>query len=296
MLQQFMDHLPFISQIWKYKLLTVQGVKLSVGNIFLALVLLIIAKRDSRFVDRMVMKKLVIPFVDDQTAVNTYRKLIHTSTFALFVVVALSVAGIPLTVFTVVGGALAIGIGFGSQNIVNNFISGLILMVERPLKVGDTVEINGVSGTVSEIGTRATRIRTIESKVWLIPNSMFLENPVLNWTNRDAIVRTEVTVGVSYSSDPAKVRDLALAILNQMPFVEQSPYPRIMFDDFGDNSLIFKLQFWADTEKVDSLQQCRSDVRFAIDKAFRREGIEISYPQRDLHLKSAAPLEVRLKS
>jgi small-conductance mechanosensitive channel len=242
------------------------------------------------------MKKLVIPFVDDQTAVNTYRKLIHTSTFALFVVMALTIAGIPLTVFTVVGGALAIGIGFGSQNIVNNFISGLILMVERPLKVGDTVEINGVSGTVSEIGTRATRIRTIESKVWLIPNSMFLENPVLNWTNRDAIVRTEVAVGVSYDSDPSKVRDLSLAILNQMPFVEQSPFPRIMFDEFGDNSLIFKLQFWADTEKVDSLQQCRSDVRFAIDKAFRREGIEISYPQRDLHLKSATPLEVRLKS
>jgi small-conductance mechanosensitive channel len=195
----------------------------------------------------------------------------------------------------VVGGALAIGVGFGSQNIVNNFISGLILMAERPLKVGDTVEVDSITGKVLEIGTRATRIRTLENKIWIVPNSMFLEKAVLNWSNQTAIVRAEVNVGVAYGSDIEKVSKLGLKVLQEMPFVEKSPHARVVFDDFGDNSLMFKLLFWADLEKVDSLMQCRSDIRFALDKTFREEKIEISYPQRDLHLRSSTPLEVRIQ-
>lgn len=295
-MQELLEHLKVFTLMWNHKLFTIQGVKLSLGNIILALVLLGFANRGSKIVARWVMRKLIEPFVPDPTVSNTYRRLVHTAIFSLFVVMSLTVAGIPLTIFTVIGGALAIGIGFGSQNIVNNFISGLIMMVEQPLKVGDVVEINGISGTVIEIGTRATRFRTAESKVWIIPNSMFLENPVQNWTNTDAIVRTEVSVGVSYTSDAEKVRQLALKVMQEMSFVEKTPMARVMFDDFGDNALIFRLQFWADSDKVESLQQCRSDVRFALEKAFREAHIEMSYPQRDLHLRSATPLEVRIRS
>jgi len=296
LLAELKSLLDVISELWGHKLITVQGVSLSLGNILLALLLLALANRASKMVSRLVMKKLVEPHVPDRTVINTYRRLIYTFNLALFVVIALTVAGIPLTIFTVVGGALAIGIGFGSQNIVNNFISGLILMAERPLKIGDIIEVDNISGTVIEIGTRATRIRTPESKVWIVPNSMFLEKPVLNWTNNNAIVRTEVTVGVAYGCEIDKVRTIALKVLQDMPFVEKSPHARVMFDDFGESALTFKMQFWADTKKVESLQQCRSDVRFALEKAYKEAAIEISFPQRDLNLRSSVPIEIRMKS
>ncbi len=295
-LTEISDHLKVVSALWNHKLLTVQGVSLSLGNILLALLLLGLANRASKMLSRIVMKRLVEPHVPDRTVINTYRRLIYTFNLALFVVLALTIAGIPLTIFTVVGGALAIGIGFGSQNIVNNFISGLILMAEQPLKIGDVIEVDNISGSVIEIGTRATRIRTPESKIWIVPNSMFLEKPVLNWTNRSAIVRTEVAVGVAYGSDVDKVRTLALKVLQDMPFVEKSPHARVMFDDFGESALTFKIQFWADTDKVESLQQCRSDLRFAIEKVYREAAIEMSFPQRDLNLRSSVPIEIRMKS
>jgi small-conductance mechanosensitive channel len=295
-MSEILEHLKVFTMIWNHKVFAVQGVKLSVGSITTALILLGFSKRFSKIASHWMMKKLVIPFVEDKSAVSTYQKLVHTTVFSMFVVVALTFAGIPLTIFTVIGGALAIGIGFGSQNIVNNFISGLILMVEKPLKIGDTVEINNIIGTIVEIGTRATRIRTVESKVWIIPNSTFLENPLQNWTNDDAIVRTEVTVGVAYGSNTEVVKTIALDILNKMEFVQKSPRARVMFDDFGDNSLIFKLQFWADSDVVESMQFCRSEIRYALEKAFREAHIEISFPQRDLHLRSAIPLEIKLRS
>jgi potassium-dependent mechanosensitive channel len=295
-LTELADHLKAFSMLWNHKLFKIQGVSLSLGNILLGLILLAFANRASKIFSRLFMKRMVEPYVADRTVLNTYRRLVYTFHLAVFVVLALTIAGIPLSIFTVVGGALAIGIGFGSQNIVNNFISGLILMAERPLKIGDVIEVDDISGSVIEIGTRATRIRTPESKIWIVPNSMFLEKPVLNWTNRSAIVRTEVSVGVAYGSDVDKVRTLALKIMQDMPFVEKSPFARVMFDDFGESALAFKLQFWVDNDKVDSLQQCRSDVRFAIEKAYREAAIEMSFPQRDLNLRSSVPLEIRMKS
>ena len=295
-LTELVEHLKAFSMLWNHKLFKIQGVSLSLGNILLGLVLLGFANRASKLLSRLLMKRLVEPYVPDRTVLNTYRRLIYTFNLALFVVLALTIAGIPLTIFTVVGGALAIGIGFGSQNIVNNFISGLILMAERPLKIGDVIEVDNISGTVIEIGTRATRIRTPESKIWIVPNSAFLEKPVLNWTNRSAIVRTEVSVGVAYGSDADLVRSLALKVMQELAFVEKSPFARVMFDDFGESALTFKLQFWADSDKVESLQQCRSDLRFAIERAFRDARIEMSFPQRDLNLRSSVPLEIRMKS
>lgn len=294
-MQTLLEIKAILDQFWHLKLFTVQDVQLTLGNVLLAGTLLLLTNRLARILSKFILKKVVEPFNPDSQALNTYRRMIYTANFVLFFVISLSIAGIPLTVFTVVGGALAIGIGFGSQNIVNNFISGLILMAERPLKVGDVVEVDSITGTVLEIGTRATRIRTLENKIWIVPNSMFLEKAVLNWSNHTAIIRAEVDVGVAYGSDLERVRTLALKVLQDMPFIEKSPQARVIFNDFGDNSLMFKLLFWADLEKVDSLMQCRSDIRFALEKVYREAGIEISYPQRDLHLRSSTPLEVRIQ-
>jgi small-conductance mechanosensitive channel len=203
---------------------------------------------------------------------------------------------IPLSIFAFAGGALAIGIGFGSQNIVSNFISGLILMAEKPIKVGDIVQVSDTIGTVIEIGVRATRIRTMENKIWILPNSIFLENAVLNWTDNNPVIRTEVVVGVAYGSNTEHVQKLAIDLMNSVDFTEKEPAPRVIFSNFGDNSLEFKLVFWADNTKIDSYEKCRSDLRFAIDRVFRENNIEISFPQRDLHLRSAVPIEIVTRS
>jgi potassium-dependent mechanosensitive channel len=282
-----------LSQIWHYKLLAIQDIPLTLANITLSLIFLILAKRLSRLAAKFFLKRVIEKVIQDRSALNTYSNLTHAAFLVLFVILALSIAGIPLSIFTVIGGALAIGVGFGSQNIVNNFISGLILMAERPIKVGDIVEVGSTIGTVINIGVRSTSIRTMENKIWILPNSKFLEEAVLNWTNNDPIVRTEVIVGVAYGSNTELVEQVSLKVMQSLPYVENDPPPRVIFDDFGDNSLVFRLIFWADNTKIDSYQKCRSDLRFAIDKAFREHHIEISFPQRDLHLRSAVPLEIR---
>lgn len=286
------DHLKFIDSWWHYKIFTIQDIPLTIGNIVLGILLLLLARRLASMTSRLIIRRLQ-NVVEDRSALSTYSIMINTATLVLFVVIALTVAGIPLSIFTVIGGALAIGIGFGSQNIVNNFISGLILMAEKPIKIGDIVEVGSTSGTVIEIGVRATSIKTVENKIWIIPNSKFLEEAVLNWTNNDSVVRTEVIVGVAYGSDTELVQRISLEVMRSLDFVEQRPAPRVIFDEFGDHALIFKLHFWADNSRIDSYQECRSQLRFKIEKAFREHKIEICYQQKDLHIRSSIPLEVR---
>lgn len=292
MSDSFWEQLIFIGSWWHFKLFTIQEIPLTLGNIILGVILLLLARRLATLSSRLIIARLH-KLVDDRSALNTYTILVNAATLIVFVVIALTVAGIPLSIFTVVGGALAIGVGFGSQNIVNNFISGLILMVEKPIKIGDIVEVGSTIGTVIEIGVRATSIKTMENKIWILPNSKFLEEAVLNWTNNDPVVRTEVLVGVAYGSNTQLVQDLSLKVMNSLPFVEKKPAARVIFDDFGDNSLLFRLAFWADNSKIDSFQECRSELRFAIDNIFREHKIEISFPQRDLHIRSAIPLEIK---
>lgn len=296
MFKDLLIHLDVFSQLWHHHLLTIQGIKLTLGNIILALLMLALTGRVSKLVSKILMRRLVEPFVNEPSALVTYRRLVYLCSIASCMVLALTIAGIPLAIFSVVGGALAIGVGFGSQNLVSNFISGLIMLVERPFKVGDIVALEGVSGTVTEIGTRSTQMMTVENRHWIIPNSMFLEKAVLNWTHDDTIIRAEVEVGVGYNMDIRKAQAVAMQVLQDFPEREAQPEPLVVFDEFGDSSLVLKLYFWCDTKKVGTLMQARSELRFRIAEAFTRENIEISYPQRDLHIKSATPLEVRVRS
>lgn len=290
------QHLQVVGELWSHKLLTIQDTKLSLGNLLSALFLLGIATRVSRFIAGQAMRRLVEPFVHERNVLSTYQRLVFMGTLALCVVTALTVAGIPLTIFTVVGGALAIGVGFGSQNIVSNFISGMILMFERPVKMGDLVEIDGVKGVIDEIGTRSTRLRTPDNKHWIIPNSNFLEKNVLNWTWADSVVRKEIILGVAYGSDTTQVAALFKQVMEGYAHTHKSRTPQIIFDDFGDSALIFKGYFWCDIGTLPGDVFPESDLRFQLASAFARAGIEISYPQRDLHLRSATPLEVRLRN
>ncbi len=280
--------------LWHYKLLTISGFKLSFGNVIVALTLLLFATRLSRLATRLISKRLIIPFVQDKGSQTTYQTFAFYASLAIFVSLSLTIAGIPLTVFTVVGGALAIGVGFGSQNIVNNFISGVILLVEKPIRIGDIVELDNISGTVIVIGTRSTKIKNADNKVFIVPNSFFLEKSVLNWSYQTSIVRTFLEFGVAYGSDVKKVENICMDILLNTEGVEQPPMPKVLFENFGDSNLNFQLIFWCDMDKISTLGEIRSTIRFKIDAKFKEHKIEMAFPQRDMNLKVGNSLDVRI--
>jgi len=208
--------------------------------------------------------------------------------------VAMRLVSIPLTAFALLGGALAIGLGFGSQNIINNFISGLIVLVERPMKVGDIVDVDGVSGVVERVGPRSTRVRTFDNLHIIVPNSSFLERNVVNWTLSDLTVRRNVSVGVAYGSDPRETSKLIRRALDEHGRVLKTPTPQVFFWDFGDNALVFKAYFWLQLQPNTSFYEIESDVRHRIHKLLSEAQITIAFPQRDVHLDTVRPLDVRM--
>ncbi|MBN7798087.1 mechanosensitive ion channel family protein [Parahaliea mediterranea] len=198
--------------------------------------------------------------------------------------VTLDMLSVPLTAFAFISGAVAIGVGFGAQNIINNFISGWILMWERPIKIGDFLELGEVRGSVEAINTRSTRIRRVDGVHLLIPNSQLLENTVTNWTLVDSLVRTTVRVGVAYGSDVRLTERLIAQAAAEHPDVLKTPESMVIFDDFGDSALIFELNIWIYATADRGLRMIRSDLRFSIDALFREHGVVIAFPQRDLHI------------
>ncbi len=191
---------------------------------------------------------------------------------------------VPLAAFAFISGAVAIGVGFGAQNIINNFISGWILMWERPIRIGDFLEIGEAKGTVEAVNTRSTRIRRADGVHMLIPNSHFLENTVVNWTLLDQTVRTTVRVGVAYGTSPRKTSMLIEQAAKEHPLVLMNPESIVVFEDFGDSALIFDLYLWANITIEKGIKVIRSDIRYRIEELFDENGIEIAFPQKDIHL------------
>ena len=181
------------------------------------------------------------------------------------------------TSLTVVFGALSIGLGFGLQNIFNNFISGIILLFERPIQVGDAVEISGIWGVVQKINVRSTLVQTYDNASLIIPNSEFISNKVVNWSFKDHRIRRGITIGVAYGSDTQLVSRTLLEICGKIQEVLKQPAPDVLFTDFGDNALIFKLRFWT---VVDHMVKVETSIRFEIERLFRERQIEMPFPQR----------------
>ena len=229
-----------------------------------------------------------------ETVAYTIGKIIYYVAAAVVVLIAMQVAGIPTTVFTVLGGALAIGVGFGAQNLFNNLISGIIILTEKPIRRHDIVEIDGMEGKVAEIGNRRTRIRRFDGVDVLVPNATFLETNVINWTLYDSHVRGSVGVGVAYGSPVKQVRDLMLQAAKAHDKVENTPEPTVLFTEFGDNTLNFVMYFWTEIQSPMDRKRLESDLRFAIDELFHEHKITIAFPQRDVHLDTLKPLEVRM--
>ncbi|UCF41431.1 MAG: mechanosensitive ion channel [Gemmatimonadota bacterium] len=202
--------------------------------------------------------------------------------FAFFI--AAGAAGFDLTKFTILAGALGVGIGFGLQNIVNNFISGLILLFERPIQIGDTIEIENLVGSVKQIGIRASVVRTFAGAEVIVPNGDLISGRVINWTLSDRLRRIEIAVGVAYGTDPQRVMDILLEQAKSHADTLEHPEPYVLFMGFGESSLDFQLRFW--TAEYDRWIFIESEVKVAVNSALKEAGIEIPFPQRDLHLRS----------
>ncbi len=197
--------------------------------------------------------------------------------------VALHVFGLNTASLALGLGALGIGIGLGLQNIVNNFVSGIILLFERPIQVGDDVEVGGVWATVRKIKVRSTVVQTYDNASLIIPNSEFISNQVTNWSFRDKRLRRKIVVGVAYGSDIELVRKTLLEIADRTPDVRRFPHPDVIFSDFGDSALIFTLRIWT---SIEGMLEVETDIRFQIDRLFRERNISIAFPQRDVRLYS----------
>ena len=197
------------------------------------------------------------------------------------IIAALNLFGLNPTSLVVVFGALGIGLGFGLQGIFNNFMSGLILLFERPIQVGDDIEINGIWATVKKINVRSTLVQTYDNASLIIPNSDLINNQVTNWSFKDKSLRRQITVGVAYGSDIELVRETLLEIGKNTQNVLEYPAPEILFTDFGDSALIFKLRIWT---QIEYMIKVETDIRFQIDHIFKEKNISIAFPQRDIHL------------
>ena len=208
-------------------------------------------------------------------------------------IIVLQTVGIDLSTVTILAGALGIGIGFGLQNITNNLVSGIIILFERPIKVGDRIEVGDISGDVVRISMRSTTIITNDNISIIVPNSDFISSKVINWSHVDRNIRLNFPVGVSYKEDPQKIKKLLLEVAHENEGVLKEPKPDVLFDNFGDNSLIFNLRVWT-REYINRPGVLKSQIYYAVFEKFAKNGVEIPFPQRDIHLKSSsAPILIQ---
>jgi small-conductance mechanosensitive channel len=252
----------------------------SLGVILLVVLGAVLSRRLLNMLGAIAVSQFRLP----KDHANTLVRWLHIVIVTMLFIVALYVANIPLTVFAFLGGALAIGVGFGTQVILKNFISGIILLFERPLRVGDIVEVGAVSGTVTHINIRSSTVRTSDGIEILVPNSTFIENNVTNWTYSNARVRRSVAVGTDYASPPEKVAEVLMTIARKHPSVLEDPPPCVLLDNFGADSINFILRYWIEYASGADSSKIASEIRFMMASDLAKAGISLPYPQRVVHL------------
>ena len=276
-----------IQAFWKHIAKTVvfseHSYRLKLGPLIIALALIIIGAIVAVLVKRL-LRRRHSPFqhLPDSSRHLTTRWIAFI-VFAVFLGFAMHALGIPLNAFNFLGGAIALGFGFGAQNLCSNVISGMIIMLTQPYKRDDIVEVDGQAGTVASVGLRATEVLTFDGINLVVPNSHFLQNVIVNRTTDDHSLRGTISVSVSYDSDPRAVAELLRTVAESHPAVLKTPEraPVTRLEDFADSGLVFKLLFWVDTT-IQAVPQTASELRHAIFDAFRTHSISIPYPRLDL--------------
>ncbi|MFG0299748.1 MAG: mechanosensitive ion channel family protein [Phycisphaerales bacterium JB047] len=282
----------YVDHFWDLRLFTVGETEVFVNQLVVALFAFVFGVILSKLIARRVGKKILPRMKVHEGPASAIQTILYYFLLIITAVIALQIAQVPLTIFTIFGGALALGIGFGSQNIMNNFISGLILMLERPIQVNQIVTVNGETGKVLKIGARATHIQRYDGVTTIVPNSHLLENAVANWALPDPRIRSMIPVGVAYGSDVQLVKETLEKLLTDHIRVLESPDNRVLFMGFGDSSLDFEVHFWISPRSSFDRRQIESDLRFKIDALFREHDITIPFPQRDVHIFNETPVSV----
>lgn len=279
----------FQSSTWMFKtLFKIGDQQVSIFLIILVIMIISLTNRISKLTTRFVFPIFYKRYDLDRGIQFTFDRIFHYAVMVVAIMIALSTVGFKLSAFTVFAGIIGVGIGFGLQNIASNFISGIILLFERPISVGDRVVVNDIIGDVEKINMRATIIKTLDNEHIIVPNSYFLEEQVINRSYSDKVMRIVIPIGVAYGSDVDKVRELLLKVVEDegkaSSSVLRDPKPFVNFKDFGNSSLDFELFVWINNPEDVIL--IRSNLNFRIQHIFNEHQIEIPFPQQDIHVRS----------
>src|SRR5947209_7338213 len=261
------------------------GIALSLLQLFLLIALLVTVFWISSRTKRFLFNRYLVRSGLDRSLQYAIAQIVSNLVLVIGIFIVLENTGIHLGALTVFAGAVGVGVGFGLQNIASNFISGLVILAERPITIGDRVEVAGVAGQVQQIRARSTVILTNDNIAMIVPNTKFIDSPVTNWTYGDPRVRFRVPVGVAYGSDVNKVCEALITAAREHPATLSEPAPNVYLEKFGESSIDFELVVWS-REMSYRPRRFKSDLNFLIDKHLRAAGIRIPYPQRDLHIRS----------
>jgi small-conductance mechanosensitive channel len=269
----------------EFVLFKIQDVGITISHLVVAAFAILLSLVASRIIRLTLRKQVLDKLHIDKGLEYALLRFIHYIILIIGVYIGLKTINVPLGAIVGLFAVIGVGIGFGLQNLASNFISGIILLLERPVKVGDRLEVNNVWGDVKRINLRTTLIETPDNIAIIVPNSKLLENEVINYSYGDSKIRLHIPVGIAYGSDCEKASEIMIRVAMENRRVLKNPAPKTWFREFGDSSLNFLLLCWIPdaVEKFDVI----SELNHAIDKGFRQNGIEIPFPQRDLHLRSS---------
>lgn len=284
------DVASWLDRIMRFRLFEINQTEITPSSLILFLVILFVFYLVSRFLNRGVLRKILVKTQIDQGLQYTMIRIAHYIIMGIGALVAFQFIGIDLSGLAVIFGLLSVGIGFGLQNVTSNFISGLILLFERPIKVGDRVTVGETEGEVMAINMRSTTILSLNNIAIIVPNSEFVSSRVTNWSHGDPKIRLDIRVGVSYGSDLETVIRSLQEVADEHPGVLKVPEPDVLLDGFGDSSWNMRLRVWISNPKRHYV--IRSEINCAIVRKFREYGVEIPFPQRDLHLRSPLPVPI----
>ena len=281
------EFLEFLYEILNLKLFSIGDSVMTIGLLITLIISVVILFFLSEWIKKLLVNRVLKRYQIEKGTRQSVGTIVKYVIIIAGLFSILQTNGIDLSAFGILAGALGVGIGFGLQNITNNFISGLIILFEQPIKVGDRIEVGEITGDVIKISARSTTVVTNDNISVIIPNSKFIDDQVINWSHNEYKVRFNFPVGVSYKEDPEKVKEVLLEVAKKNPNVLDSPQPDVLFDEFDDSSLNFYLRVWT-SEYVSKPKVLKSQLYFEIFKRFSDHGIEIPFPQRDIHIKSGA--------
>jgi len=276
------DALNAMNAIWSYTLTVVDGSAITIGKIVLAILLIVLGLYSSRWLSRLLVRGLLRKTSLHSGAAHAFQSISFYFFVSAFTLGALDIVHIPLTVFTLLGGALAIGVGFGSQNLASNFISGIILLFEQPVRVGDIIEVDGVQGDVLRIGLRSTLVRTPSNLDVVVPNNSLLDRKIINWTLSDSTVRRTISMGIGYTANVRQVEQLLVKLAAAQPEVLAAPAPLFFLVNFGTSALDCELRFWMSGRSIGECLRVESNLRIAILSEFASHGISLPFPPLEL--------------